>query len=83
MKPDKEDEAQSLFAGRGVALNASGKRYLGGALGQASFEQDVLREKVEDFVSRIKKLASIAKTQPQAAYAAFTFGEISRWTYSL
>ena len=26
----------------------------------------------------------MAKTQPQAAYsAAFTFGEISRWTYSL
>ena len=85
MKPDKEDEAQSVFAGTGVALNASGKRYLGGALGQASFEEDFLREKVEDFVSRIKKLAraSIAKTQPQAAYAAFTFGEISRWTYSL
>ena len=47
------------------------------------FEEDFLREKVEDFVSRIKKLASIAKTQPKAAYAAFTFGEISRWTYSL
>ena len=83
VKPDKEDKAQSLFAGTGVALNASGKRYLGGAPRQASFEEDFLREKVEDFVSRIKILASIAKTQPQAAYAAFTFGEISRWTYSL
>ena len=64
--------------GNGCRFECIWKRYLGGAPGQASFEEDFLREKVEDFVSRIKKLASIAKTHPQAAYAAFTFGEISR-----
>ena len=66
VKPDKEDEAQSVFAGTGVALNASLKRYLGGALGQASFEEDFLREKVEDFVSHIKKLAV---TVPQSDHS--------------
>ena len=39
--------------------------------------------KVEDWISQVVKLAEFAMSQPQACYAAFTFGLRHRWTYFL
>ena len=66
-KPEREDEACTVFSGTGVTLNASGKCYLSGALGQASFEENFMKEMMADSVKRSKKLADIAKIPPQAA----------------
>ena len=38
---------------------------------------------MEDWVSQVVKLAEFAMSQPQACYAAFTFGLRHRWTYLL
>ena len=64
-------------------LTTLGRRYLGGAIGQTSFEAEFIEATVADFAKRTKKVADIAKTQPQAAYAAFIRGEIGRWVYGL
>ena len=64
-------------------LTTSGRRYLGATIGQTSFEEGFIEATVADFVKRTKKLTDIAKTQPQAAYAAFAHGEIGCWTYGL
>ena len=37
--------------------------------------------KVEDWVGEETRLADFARSQPQASYAAFTFGLRHRWTY--
>ena len=37
--------------------------------------------KVEDWVGEMMRLAEFARSQPQACYAAFTFGLRHRWTY--
>ena len=37
--------------------------------------------KVEDWVGEVTRLAEFARSQPQASYAAFTFGLRHRWTY--
>ena len=47
------------------------------------FEQQFLETKIGEWVKETAYLAKIAKTQPHAAYAAFTHGLISRWTYTL
>ena len=37
--------------------------------------------KVEDWVGEVTRLAEFARSQPQASYAAFTFGLRHRWMY--
>ena len=37
--------------------------------------------KVQDWVGEVTRLAEFARSQPQARYAAFTFGLRHRWTY--
>ena len=39
--------------------------------------------KVEEWVGQVTKLAEFALPQPQACYAAFTYGLKHRWTYFL
>ena len=39
--------------------------------------------KVEEWISEVAKLSEFAATEPQASYAAFTFGLKHRWTYFL
>ena len=59
------------------------KRHLGAALGSRSFVVSYLQNKLKEWKSSIQKLASIARTQPHAAYSAFTHGLASKWTYFL
>ena len=47
---------------------------------QASVESYV-KQKVSVWVNAVEHLSSIAHTQPHAAYAAFTHGLMSKWTY--
>lgn len=62
-----------------------GKRHLGAALGLRSFVVSYLQKlnKLKEWTSSIQKLASIARTQPHAAYCTFTHGLASKLTYFL
>ena len=41
------------------------------------------KQKVEEWTEEVKTLSEYAKTQPHAAYAAFTHGLSSKWNYLL
>ena len=69
--------------GSGTLENTEGHKHLGAALGSRSYFEEYVGEKVEDWVSHVVKLAEFAVSQPQASYAAFTFGLRHRWTYFL
>ena len=56
---------------------------MGAALGSRSFLEEYVGEKVDEWVNEVTKLADFAISQPQACYAAFTFGLRHRWTYFL
>ena len=56
---------------------------MGAALGSRSFLEEYVGEKVDEWVNEVTKLADFAISQPQASYAAFTFGLRHRWTYFL
>ena len=47
------------------------------------FLEDYVGEKVDKWVNEVTKLADFAISQPQACYAAFTFGLRHRCTYFL
>ena len=73
----------AIFQDTNVEITSIGQRYLGGALGTPAFEIDVLKEKVTEWVTEVEELTRIGRTQPHAAYAAFTHGIIGRWTYAI
>ena len=72
-----------IFDGTGIEISSEGKRYLGGVIGLSDLLKHLVDRKVQEWVDEIKKLSEITITQPQSAYAAFTRGLSSRWTYLL
>ena len=79
--PTKRQLVDETFAGSAIKITTEGKRHLGAALGSDGFRLEYASEKVEKWCGEIHKLAEIAKTQPQAAYSAFTHGERHRFAY--
>ena len=81
VKPCREEEARELFAGTAINVTTEGQKHLGAALGSRSYLEEYVNDKVVDWVNEVKRLAEFAVSQPQACFAAFTFGLKHRWTY--
>ena len=75
------DEAKRIFNTTGIKFTTEGKRHLGATIGSADFRKTYATEKVQEWVKEVEKLSDYAKTQPQAAYAAFCHGEVHKYTY--
>ncbi len=83
VKQEHETKARQLFAYTDVHITIQGKRHLGAAIGSRTFTEEYVCGKVHAWTDEIKRLAKVATSQPHAAYAAFTHGLSSRWTYLL
>ena len=81
VKPEKLKEANDVFAGTGINITTEGRKHLGAALGQRSYLEEYVGSKVKEWISEVTLLAEFAISQPQACYAAFTFGLRHKWTY--
>ena len=82
-KPDKEDVAREKFKDTAINITTEGHKHLGAALRSSSYLEEYIGEKEEDWVHQVTRLAEFANSQPQASYAAFTFGLQHRWIYFL
>ena len=71
----------STFAGTGVNVTSEGRPYLGAAVGSAEYVENYVKSKVSSWESSVCNLATIATTQPHAAYSALTHSLSSKWTY--
>ena len=67
-------EGQRLFSNTGIKLTNDGQRHLGAAIGTSNFRAQYAAEKVTKWCNELHRLADFAKTQPHAAYSAFTHG---------
>ena len=74
-------DANTIFAHTGVNITSHGRPYLGAAIGTREFVASHVNSKVEEWISCIQHLTTIAKSQPHAAFSAFTHGLSSKWTY--
>ena len=81
VKEDQLEEARTLFDGTGVAITTNGRRHLGAVLGMCTFVEHYVQDKVTSWTHEVKQLSKTAATQPHAAYAAFTHGLSSKWTF--
>ncbi|XP_076042251.1 uncharacterized protein LOC143026133 [Oratosquilla oratoria] len=83
VKPEYFNNAKILFENSGVNVTKEGERHLGTVIGSESFKKQYVEKKVNKWVAEVRLLANFAKTEPQAAYAAFIYGVKHKWNYIL
>ena len=80
-KPAKEKSVRETF--KDTFINETVQEHLGVAVGLREYLEERVSEKVTNWVNDIAKLAEFALCQPQACFAAYTFGLRQRWMYFL
>ena len=80
-KKDHYQAAKEAFADTSVQVTCEGRPYLGVPLGTEEYCQSFVVDKVKQWTKELEQLSSIATSQPHAAYAAFTHGLTSKWSY--
>lgn len=75
------ERAKEAFRDTNVNVTCHGRPYLGAPLGTCEYTKQYVREKVNCWISDLQLLADIAKTQPHAAYSAFTHGLSHKFSY--
>ena len=78
--PDFIQEAQTVFDGMGIQI-VTGHKFLGGFIGGKDDTVIWMEKKIERWVSAVHKLSNAAKSQPQAAFVAFTKSLQAEWAY--
>ena len=81
VKEEKLEEALELFQHTGINITTDGRKYLGGFIGKQEGKEKYVQELVDEWVNQLTVLTKIAKTEPQAAYSAFTAGFKHKLTY--
>ena len=72
-----------MFNDTKINVTTKGKIHLGAVIGSNDFQTKYVNQKITEWCSELKILSEFAKSQPQAAYAAFCFGEQKKFSYFL
>ena len=75
------EAATDIFRGTGINITAEGRRHLGAALGEQSFVDSYVKDKLTKWVHELEVLTMMAKAHPEAAYSALTHGSMSKCSY--
>ena len=81
VKDEHKERAERIFANTGIKITTEGKKYLGGFVGTDEGTVNYVEGLVRDWIEQLKQLTTIAKSEPQAAYAGFTAGFKHKMTY--
>ena len=81
VKEKEYNEAKEIFHNTNLNITKEGRRYLGSALGNDSFLEAFVRNKVAGWVKEIETLSEFAKTQPHAAFAVYTHCTLHKWSF--
>ena len=74
-------KAQEFFGDTQVNITTQGRPHLGAALGSQEFVETYVSDKVQELNNQLLLLADIARTEPQAAYAAFIHSFAHKFSY--
>ena len=83
VKLESEQAAREVFRNTAINVTVESHKELGAALGSRSFLKEYVGKKVDKWVNEVTKLTELTISQPQASYAAFTFGLRHLCTYFL
>ena len=76
------ESAKKVFCDE-VIITLEGRRHLGAVIGSKEFKNQYCHGKVDKWLKEMETLTEISKSQPHAAYVAFTKGFKSKFTYYL
>ena len=71
-KEETPTKALDIFQDTQICITKEGKPHLGAALGTSSYIIEFVKAKVKNGSLKLEQLASIANTQPHAAFSALT-----------
>ena len=74
-------QASMVFASTGIKISSDGQRHLGAVIGSAEFRKEYIDNLVAEWSGMLTTLSSFAKSQPHAAFCAFTHGVRHKFTY--
>jgi len=92
-KPDRVDHARMVFKGSGIDIKTegtkdtgveiitTGTRHLGAAVGTDDFKHSYIKKKVDAWIQCVQTLATIANSEPHAAYSAYTHCLQTQWGF--
>ena len=72
--------AKEYFRGMGIQV-VTGRRYLGGYIGERETEGQWVQEKVEGWAESVRTLAGVACKHPQSAYAGLQKSLQQEWAF--
>ena len=75
------ERAKEMFLDTDVNVTCEGRPYLGTPLGTCEYTEQYIKERVSCWIGDLQLLADIAKSQPHAAYSAFTHGFSHKFSY--
>ena len=81
VKEQYRENADQIFTGAGIQITSSGKRHLGAVIGDETFKDEYVYEKIGEWMNEIEVLAEIALIEPHAAYAAYVHGFQDKFTF--
>ena len=83
IKESHLESAKAIFSDRGVQITTDGKRYLGLFFGPDDMimKDFFVQSKFTSWIAELEELASVANTQPHAAFCAFSHGIVNEWKY--
>ena len=80
-KEEHHADTIAAFEGTNVNITSAGRPHLGAALGTPTYMDQFVAERVDQWSNEVRLLSAIATTQPHTAFAAFTHGLSSKWSY--
>ena len=81
VKPEHVSHATAVFEGTDIKVTTSGHKHLGAVVGSSNYRDEYVSERVKEWITEIKILSDIAKSQPHAAYSAFVHGLTGHWSH--
>ena len=70
-----------MFQDTKIKITSRGRPYLGSPLGSLDFINEFITSKISLWTTAINNLSEVAKSSPHAAYAAYTHGLSSIWSF--
>ena len=81
VKKEFQSMATTIFGNTQVNITSEGRPHLGAPVGSSEYVSKFVNDKMQQFSKELKLLSAIAVTQPHAAFAAYTHGLTSKWSY--
>ena len=75
------EHAEQIFADSPIGITIEGRKHLGAVIGSVEYKNKYLHEKVRTWIAEVEVLGEIAKSEPHAAYTAFTHGLRHKYNY--